>query len=129
MMGAGQSGAVRQAFYAAIQQLIVWRISGASADQLADAFELMARRIRAACPGWTAARFLCVDGSHAFIGDTGQCLVIAPDKRIFRGVATASASALIDLSPASLLTAVAAVQPSLHPLLPAPNLAHGVELQ
>lgn len=52
----------------------------------ADAFEAFATQIETHSHGaWRAARGIGTDGSEIFLGRIGECLVVAPDGRIFRG--------------------------------------------
>jgi hypothetical protein len=59
--------------------------SGSTADELADGFEEMAKQITSEHAHWTATRSIGADGSHVFMGEAGEALIISPDKGIFRG--------------------------------------------
>lgn len=46
----------------------------------------------------TASRGRCADGSHAFMGSKGPCLVVTPDRQIAIGTALGGPNNLIDTS-------------------------------
>jgi len=74
-------------------------MQGKTVDEMADAFESMAKQIQAQHPNWTAMRTLGLDGSAIFTGtNVKNTLVISPAGKIF----------LADASPGSGHFAVAA---------------------
>jgi len=57
-----------------------------TAAQRADLFEDLARQIHQHSSGaWSAIRGTGLDGSHVFLGEAGEVLVISPAGGIFRG--------------------------------------------
>jgi RHS repeat-associated protein len=61
------------------------RGSGASAGEMADAFQGMAGQISKADSSWSAARLGGTDASHIFAGELDEALVISPQGGLFRG--------------------------------------------
>lgn len=60
-------------------------MKGSAADK-ANAFEQMASQIsQKSVANWSAARGLGSDGSHVFLGEAGEALVISPQGQVFRG--------------------------------------------
>lgn len=51
----------------------------------ARVFEAMANTISKLSPGWGASRALATDGSHVFMGQAGEALVINAKGQVFRG--------------------------------------------
>jgi hypothetical protein len=57
-----------------------------TAAQKADLFERLAGQINELSGGsWSAARGLGTDGSHVFVGELGEALIISPEGKLFRG--------------------------------------------
>ena len=70
----------------ATENLRILKQQGATADDLASAFESMAQEIESLSGGaWSASRAPAGGGSHIFAGGRGHALVISPDGKIFRG--------------------------------------------
>ena len=62
------------------------------AKQKADLFENLAGQInKLSGGGWSASRSVATDGSHVFLGEAGEVLVIDSAGALFRGSATKGA--------------------------------------
>jgi len=77
------AGTSREMLAQALRQI---RALKGTAAQRADLFESLAGEITKQSGGtWSAIRGTGLDGSHVFLGEAGEALVISPEGGVFRG--------------------------------------------
>jgi hypothetical protein len=83
----------------AIRRLTLAYDAGWSYDQLVDLYDNFRLQIQRSCPGWTADRAACSDGSTAFVGAlpaaSNRILVIMRDRSLLLGSLGATRSAAL----------------------------------
>lgn len=65
---------------------------GWSYDQLVNLYDDFRQQIQRACPGWSADRAACADGSAVFVGSQAEVLAIMPDRSMHVGRLGATAA-------------------------------------